>query len=79
MCSLWFTYIQPQDITVCATYGSVSNPELTGTHNSNINPLSTRDTRSTVAVSEWLSIPLHPIVSEPDDATSITDNSDDIV
>ena len=59
--------------------GSVSNPELTGTCNSNINPLSTRDTQSTVAVSERLSIPLYPISSEPNDATSITGNSDDIV
>ena len=47
---------QPQDITVRDTYGSISNPELTGTCNSNIDPLSTRDTRSTVAVSERLSI-----------------------
>ena len=34
----------------------------------------TRDTRSTVAVPERLSIPLHPIASEPNDANSITDN-----
>ena len=67
---------QPQDITGSATYGSVSNPELTGTCNSDIVPLSTRDTRSTVAVSDKLSIPLHPIASETDDATSITVNED---
>ena len=36
---------QPQDITVHATYGSISNPELTGTCNSNFDLLSTRDTR----------------------------------
>ena len=70
---------QPQDITVRATYGSANNPELTGTCNSNIDLLSTRDTQSTVAVLEWLSIPLYSISSEPNDATSITDNSDDIV
>ena len=67
---------QPQDITVHATYGSISNPELTGTCNSSFDLLSTRDTRSTVAVSEMLS--LHPIACEPD-AKSITDNDDDIV
>ena len=55
---------QPQNITVRATYGSISNPELTGT--SNIDRRSTRGTRSTVAVSERLSIPLHPIASELD-------------
>ena len=69
---------QPQDITVHATYESISNPELTGTCKSNVNPLSTRDTRCTVAVSERLSISLHPIACKPD-AKSITDNDDDIV
>ena len=53
--------------------GSVSNPELTGTCNSNINPMPKRDTRSIVAVSERLSV-LHPIASGPNDATSIIDN-----
>ena len=67
---------QPQDITVHGIYGSVSNPELTGTWNSNIDLLSTRDTQSTVAVSERLSIPLHPIASEPDDVNSLTDDDD---
>ena len=71
-----FHISQPQDITGRATYGSVSNPELTETCNSDIVSLSTRDTRSTVAVSEKLYIPLHPIASETDDATSITVNED---
>ena len=53
---------------------SFNNPELTGTCNSNIDHLSTRDTLSTVAVSERLSIPLYPIASESDDANSITDD-----
>ena len=66
-----FTVSQPQDITVHATYGSVNNPELTRICNSNI---PTRDTLSTVAVSERLSIPLLPIASETDDAISIIDN-----
>ena len=63
--------------TICATYGSTSpcNPE-TIEITSEIDHLSTRDTRSTVAVSERLSTPLHPIVSEPADANSITDNED---
>ena len=48
--------------TIWATYGSTSphNPE-TIELTSEIDPLSTRDTRSTVAVSERLSIPLHLI------------------
>ena len=70
---------QPHDITVHATYGSISNPELTGTYNSNIDYLLTRDIHSTVAVSERLSTPLHPIASEPNDGSSITDNDDDII
>ena len=67
---------QPEDITVRATCGSVSSPESTGTCNLDIDLLSTKDTQSTVAVSDKLSIPLHPIASEPDDATSITVNED---
>ena len=70
---------QPQDNTVHATYGSISNPELTGTYNSNIDHLLTRDTHSTFAVSERLSTPLHSIASEPSDGSSITDNDDDII
>ena len=58
---------------------SFNNLELTGTCNSNIDHLSTRDTQSTVAVSEMLSIPLLPIASESDYANSIIDNSDNIV
>ena len=67
------TVSPPQDITGRATYGSISNPELSGTCNSDSDLLSTRDTQSTVAVSHKLSIPLHPIANEPDDNT-ITDN-----
>ena len=70
------TVSPPQDITGYATYGSVSNPELSGTCNSDSDLLSTRDTQSTVAVLHKLSIPLHLIANEPDNATSITDNDD---
>ena len=69
---------QPEENnTICATYGSTSpcNPETIEII-SEIDYLSTRDTRSTVAVSERLSIPLYPIASEPDDANSISDDDD---
>ena len=63
--------------TICATYGSTSpcNPD-TIEITSEIDHLSTRDTRSTVTVSERLSISLHLIAIESDDADIITDDDD---